>query len=275
MADKQNIKWVPVISRAIDIVSEYDGIVTLRQLFYRLVSEGLIPNTETTYKVLSRKTAQLRRESVFPRLVDDTRKIHRLSCFDGVDDGLRALHHQYRRDRTEGQKYHIYLAVEKGALQNLVFEWFDDYGIPIIILRGYSSQSYVDDVRDDILSDTRESVLLYAGDFDPSGEDIDRDFCDRVEYFDVMRRIALTEDQVITYNLPPQPGKKQDPRAQGFVERHGELVQVELDALPPETLRALFQEALDDLVDYSTLQSVLVREKVERRKLLEYLGEAE
>ena len=79
-------------------------------------------------------------------------------------------------------------------------------------------------------------MLIYAGDHDPSGEDIDRDFLERTDCFDEVVRVALTAEQVAAYGLPPQPGKATDSRAAGFVERHGRLVRVELDALDPNAL---------------------------------------
>ena len=53
--------WPSIIQRAAEIVLSYDTSVTLRQLFYRLVSEQTIPNTTTAYKRLSALTAQARR----------------------------------------------------------------------------------------------------------------------------------------------------------------------------------------------------------------------
>ena len=50
-------------------------------------------------------------------------------------------------------------------------------------------------------------------------------------------------------------------RARKFVERHGRLVQVELDALPPELLRELYQEAIDDYWDESAFDVALRRER--------------
>ena len=49
--------------------------MTLRQLFYRLVSEHLIANKLTDYKTLSKLTAAKRREGTFPALVDPTRSM--------------------------------------------------------------------------------------------------------------------------------------------------------------------------------------------------------
>lgn len=51
------------------------------------------------------------------------------------------------------------------------------------------------------------------------------------------------------------------------MERHGELVQVELDALPVETIRELFQDAIDDYWDKPTYEAVLDREAEERDRL--------
>ena len=60
------INWPDVVAHAADIVYSYSTSVTLRQLFYRLVSEQLIPNTTAAYKGLSSKTAEARREMTSP-----------------------------------------------------------------------------------------------------------------------------------------------------------------------------------------------------------------
>ncbi|MEA2959395.1 MAG: hypothetical protein QOJ58_5260, partial [Alphaproteobacteria bacterium] len=135
-----------------------------------------------------------------------------------------------------------------------------------LALSGYSSQSYVNEVLVDVPSD-RPAVLLYAGDFDPSGEDIDRDFVTRTDCWDKVIRVALSAEQVTQYQLPPNPGKVTDSRAAGFVARHGELVQVEIDALPPETLRALFADEIAEYWDESAYAAVLEREDAERELL--------
>jgi hypothetical protein len=44
--------------------------VTLRQLFYRLVSAQVIPNSQAAYKRLSSLTAEARRNGDFPALID-------------------------------------------------------------------------------------------------------------------------------------------------------------------------------------------------------------
>jgi hypothetical protein len=162
--------------------------------------------------------------------------------------------------RTEGQDVSLYIGVEKAGMVIQLQSWFGDLGIPVLALGGYSSQTYVDDVAGDASSQDRPAVLLYAGDFDPSGEDIDRDFEERTGCWDKVIRVALSASQVIEYGLPPNPGKATDSRAARFIERHGELVQVELDALDPDDLRSLFQAAIDGYWDTSAFEAVMARE---------------
>jgi hypothetical protein len=260
------LDWCPILQRAAEIVRSYDTSVTLRQLFYRLVSQLLLPNTYTSYKTLSTKTAELRRAGEFPDLIDRGRSIHRYATFAGPTDAMAVLIDQYRLDRTAGQDVSVYLAVEKVGLVVQLESWFGDLGVPILALGGYSSQSYVNEILGDIPTD-RPAVLLYAGDFDPSGEDIDRDFVARTDCWAKVVRVALTVEQVTQYRLPPNPGKATDSRAAGFVARHGELVQVEIDALSPETLRALFAEAIAGYWDESACAAVLEQERAERELL--------
>jgi len=234
------LAWPAILDRAGVIVESYDTGVTLRQLFYRLVSEQVIPNTTNAYKELSRQTAAARRKSEFPRLIDHGRSVVRPAFYDSPDDALAQLRRDYRRER---------------------------FGIPIVALKGYSSQTLVDEVADEILDDGRPAVLLYAGDFDPTGEDVDRDFVERVAVFAAVHRIALNAEQVDEYGLPPLPGKQADSRAAAFAARHGQLMQVELDALDPDDLRSLYANAITTYWEDAVFRAVLDRERQERQTL--------
>jgi len=266
MASGRN--WSAVLNHAAAIVRSYDTRVTLRQLFYRLVADGTLRNTRSEYGQLSAKTAQARRDGWFPDLMDRTRSIERARTFDSPTDAKSWLSQIYRRDRTEGQNYCIYLAVEKAGIVNQLWEWFSAYGLPILPLQGYASQSFVDEVAEDVMADGRESVLIYAGDFDPSGEDIDRDFCERTGCWDNIYRIALLPSQVEEYDLPPAMGKATDSRASQFIAKHGELVQVELDALPPDVLRSLYENQVFEYFDTDAWEEVVNRERKERDSLV-------
>jgi hypothetical protein len=261
-------KWSPILARAREIVESYTATgVTLRQLFYRLVSFEILRNTKSDYTNLSKLTAEARRDGTFPTLIDNTRSIHRYATWDGPEDARRALRQQYRRDRTEGQERTVYVGVEKAGMIAQLELWFSDFGLPVLALGGYSSQTYVDEVRADIDTQRRPAVLLYAGDFDPSGEDIVRDFVGRVGCFDDVHRVALMPEQVAAYSLPPLPGKASDSRAAGFVAKHGRLVQEELDALPPDVLHRLYSDALAPFLDLSKVEASKAREAEDKQRL--------
>lgn len=265
-----DLDWNSIVKRAKLIVESYDTGVTLRQLYYRLVSEGLIPNRQQAYKKLSEKTAQARREGWFPALIDRTREIERFNYWLSADDAMADAVESFRLDRTEGQEWSVYLGVEKHGMSVQLMHWFGKLGIPVLALGGYSSQTFVDQVRRHVESYGRPSLLLYAGDFDASGVDIDRDFEDRTDIFDEVFRVALNSKQIDEYKLPPMPGKHTDSRSASFILAHGDLIQVELDALPPEELRKLYQTALDRYWDGDAYKETLKRER-KQNTLLKFL----
>lgn len=255
--------------------------VTLRQLHYRLVADPDTgyPNLQSFYKRLSERTAEARREGTFPDLIDRTSTIVRPVFFDGPADAQQYLLDVYQRDRTEGQPWSIYLGAEKDGMSEQLSAWFtDDLGVPHVALGGWASQTLADEVRRDIENQGRPAVLLYAGDFDPSGEFMPEDFERRVRAFDRVERIALTLDQIEEYDLPFNPDPevaekiKNDTRIKKFRERYGfetddDVPQYEVDALPPEDLRGLYQDALDAFWDPDAYTAALAREEDERGRL--------
>jgi hypothetical protein len=258
------IKWDDVLDEAATIVRSYtDTSVTLRQLFYRLVARGTLPNTQTTYKSLSAHQAQANRDGWFPDLIDSTRSIHEDQTFVDAKDGIEWLSEVFRLDRSEGQDVTLVLAVEKRGLVAQLRTWFGEpMGVPVVELGGYCGQSHVKRVIERVEVANRPAILLYAGDFDPSGEDILRDFVKRTDCWKDVVRVALTESQVRSYGLPVFPGKSTDSRAAGFITKYGSLMQVEVDALAPTDLRALFQGEIDAYWDSGVHDAVMTREDI-------------
>lgn len=261
------LQWDAIVQESARIVQSYSTGVTLRQLFYRLVSAHILPNSQNAYKGLSRYTARARREGWFPDFIDRNRSIHRFRTFtspEAANEWLRAI---YRRPRDENQEWSVYLGVEKSGIVEQLTSWFGEYGIGIVALGGYASQSYVDQIAREVDEQGRPAVFIYAGDFDPSGEDIERDFLERSGCWEEQHRIALTPAQIQQYNLPPLPGKSWDSRAAGFIAKHGQLMQVELDALDPNDLHALYTQAFEQYWDEDIYQESLAREQREEARL--------
>lgn len=262
-------KWESILSEAKAIVESYDTGVTLRQLFYQLVSRQLIRNLLTDYNYLSRVTARARREGWFPALIDPTSRILEPKTFSSPQAAMAALRRSYRRDRTEGQDVSIYLGVEKAGIEQQLRSWFWDLGVPILALGGYASQTFAADIAADVEAKGRPAVLIYAGDHDASGDDLYRDLLERTDCWAKTRRIALTREQVEEYELPRLEGKIADPRVEAFMQTHGydTPVQVEMDALDPTVLRGLYQDAVDEFWDDEAYAAVMESEEDDRDAL--------
>lgn len=268
----KRLNWSPILDAAGVIAVGYSVPPTLRQVFYRLVAGGLIPNRETVYKQLSSRTAVGRREGWFPDFSDGTRTIEDVETFTDVSAAVDWLAGVYQLDRTRGQDRQTWVIVEKATLSTLAVSAVRRYGVPVVALRGYGSQTIIDRVARRMDNDGRPATILYVGDFDPTGEDIDRDLRERLNFSDfTFERLAVTADQIAEYELPPMPGKTSDSRAAGFVARHGVLVQVEAEAIDPNTLSALIVEAVESVVDLSTLRRVVSQEEAHRQYLRDLL----
>lgn len=119
------------------------------------MADSTLRNTTSQYSKLSSETAQARRDGHFPDLLDNTRNIKKYRYFHDVEEAIEWTARIYRRDRCEGQPINLYVGVEKRGLVQQLQAWFGGpFGIPILPLGGYASQSFVDKVRRDIIART-------------------------------------------------------------------------------------------------------------------------
>ena len=269
------IKWQPVIrlsaAWANEVYEQQGYRPTLRQVFYRLVSDQCIPNTEAAYKRLSALTAEARRDGWFPPLADATRSIYTQRSFRDLDDLAGDAAFKFRLDRWATQERLVVIAVEKRGMLTQFQTEFGHYGFPIVPIAGYVSQTIADDLRELVEEDGREAVLLYGGDHDASGLDIERDLIERSKWWGHHERVALTPEQVAEYQLPPNPAKDTDSRTKKFAESYGH-VQYEVDALPPAVLMGLFRSALAPFVDGSLIEEKVAEEQLLRVQFLKKNG---
>jgi Plasmid pRiA4b ORF-3-like protein len=97
--------------------------VTLRQLFYQLVSRLLIPNKQQAYSRLSSLTAERRRQGEFPELMDANRKIHRHAFWGSPAEVLKDVTSQYRLDRTAGLVPTAYTVRALHGVTQVAMDW--------------------------------------------------------------------------------------------------------------------------------------------------------
>ncbi|GGP80050.1 hypothetical protein [Streptomyces melanogenes] len=231
----------------------------------------MIPNRPAAYRKLSAKLAESVRAGDGPELVDLTRHIHVAPSWPDAGRALADLADTFRLDRTREQPVALYLCSEKDTLRVLFEEWVGELGIPVLVSRGYGSESYLRTVRERALAEQRPRILAYVGDADASGEDCMRDFIERTRCWDHIEHLALTVGQARTRGLLAAVGKVADPRWPAFARRHdldpGHAVQWEAEALDPAELHGLVLDVVDRYLDRDTLTAVLAEELRQRREL--------
>lgn len=266
-----------------DVIDDYLGQglrLTLRQLYYQLVSKNIIPNSERSYKNLGSLVSNARLNGLmdWDAIEDRVRQPVKPPEFDNLDELVDAALNSYRLPRWKGQENYAELWVEKDALAGVLRPIARENHVTLMVNRGYSSQSAMYESAKRYIQaqdeDKVDLILFYLGDHDPSGEDMVRDIRDRMEMFDVLdldvRKIALTMKQITQYNPPPNPAKLTDPRAQAYIDKYGEH-SWEVDALPPNVLASLIRKALKSVIDEDALQEVLDQEDNDKRRLKEAL----
>ncbi len=270
-----------VVAEALKVFEQYDSALTLRQLYYRLVSKQLFPNTINSYKRLSRIMVRAREQGDAPLncLEDRSRRIlgrgdtTYITAPDFLKKRLTSLRESYKEFRMpmwDVQSNYILVSLEKDALSRVVGDIANQYSIRTFPTRGYPSFTYVNRMATYIRNRLKgkPTVVLYFGDFDPSGIDIERDLEERLGKYNAgdfkVRRVALTKDQIQQYNLPHMPVKRSDARSEGFLESYGDL-SVELDALDPNTLKLMVAQSIASHIDIDAWKKK--EEEIEKLRL--------
>ena len=265
-----------MLERINTILEEYrnDGyVLTLRQLYYQLVSKDIIPNNDREYAKLSNILKKGRMAGIVDwSAIEDRVRVPKLPYWvRDVQHAIQDTIEQYRVDRMQGQQRNIEIWVEKDALSNVLFRVTSKYHIRLMVNRGYSSISAMYDAHRRLRSG---DVILYFGDHDPSGKDMVRDIRERMEEFgrevDV-RPVALTMEQIRRFNPPPNPAKITDPRAKWYIREYGRT-SWELDALPPRELIRLAEEAVEELIDLDLYNRCLDREQRDIEELRSFFN---
>ena len=258
-----------LIEQAYNILSEYNPM-TLRQVYYQLVSRHVIDNKQNEYKRLSGALVRARQDGTIPwAWVEDRVRSPRVaSMWQDLPDFIHTVKNAYRKDVWENQDVYVELWLEKDALSGIFAGITREYGVTLVVGRGYNSWSAYKDAIDRFFHYDKTIDILYFGDFDPSGEDIVRALKDSLNFFGLspeIEKIALTKQDVIDYDLPPDFTKKTDSRSAKFVKKYGDIA-VELDALSLPVLQEKIRESIEDRLNMDALRktkSVEVKERAE------------
>lgn len=259
------------------IVESYraDGYdLSLRQLYYQLVSKNIIPNKQSEYSRLGAIITDARMAGLIDwnTIVDRTRTLR--GWQDDISPGvaLRALGRNFQVNLWKDQPCYLEVWVEKEALLDVVRRASMTWRAPYFACKGYASASAMYRAAQrfaNALDEDKEPIIVHLGDHDPSGIDMTRDISDRLGAFMAetdVQRVALNIDQVRAYNLPPNPAKLTDSRASGYIEEFGRG-SWELDALEPGTLVTLIETTIEQYVDKDLWNAQRDEEALNRQRI--------
>lgn len=250
-------------------VCELDHPLSVRGVFYRVMSAGAVAKTEQEYGVVQRRVLKLRRSGELPYewIADGTRWQVKAPSWSNVDQALEDAAISYRRALWHDQAEYVEIWSEKEAISSIVSPVTDSYDVPLMIARGFASETFLHSTATTIAAVGKPTTIYQLGDHDPSGvaawthvQTKLREFAPEADI--VFERLAVTEDQIAALSLPTRPTKKSDSRAKNFV---GESVEV--DAIPTRMLRSLLTAAIENHIDPIALHATRLAEEHERAGL--------
>lgn len=263
------------LDQAIWDCARQENPISVRGIFYRVESVGIVPKSDNGYRAVQRRTLILRRTGQLPYgWITDGSRIWLKP--DSFANGAAALHNtarMYRRALWIEEPVHVEIWTEKDAIRGVLYPVTAEYDVPLMISRGFSSETFLHETAEAINADGKRAVIYQLGDHDPSGvaawDHVQRQLrgfvSDSIELtFD---RLAVTPAQIEQFGLHTRPTKQSDSRAHNFV---GESVEV--DAIAPTILRGMVRDAIEQWIDPEKLRINAIAERDEREILLRIAG---
>jgi hypothetical protein len=261
------------------ILDEYNAAgydLSLRQLYYQLVSRDYIPNSQRSYNQIGRIVSDGRLAGLIDwnMIVDRGRGTVSNTHWNSPAEIVESAARQFRIDKWKDQPCHIEVMVEKQALEGVLIPVCKKLDVNFTANKGYSSQSMMylmgKTLRHQARHNNKEIAIFYLGDHDPSGLDMDRDIKERLELFSglgvVVKRLALKYEQIEELKPPENPAKLTDTRAKGYVRLYG-YSSWELDAIEPKELDKLVTDAVESQRDPDLWDDSVKKEKAMKKEL--------
>jgi hypothetical protein len=252
--------------------------MTVRQVYYQLVSRQVIKNTRSAYQSVSKLLVDARKRGEIPWdwIEDRLRRPRSTSMWSDLPDFFETVRRAYRRDVWQDQPAYLEVWLEKDALSGIFEDVLDPYGVTLNVGRGFDGWSSIHGAAERYTRRQergRQTAVLYFGDFDPSGEDMFRSLRERLADRGAtpeLVKVALIYEDIERYDLPPDFTKATDTRTAKFVAKYGDLA-VELDALPGPVLRQRLESEVGARMDAAALEETGRKQREDAIRLEEVL----
>lgn len=253
-------EFIAIIDKILTRYSRKGLTMTVRQLHYRLVTEGVMGNTKKNYKRVVKVVTDGRMAGLldWDCIEDRHRSWQRRQHWDSGQQYIDAVANSYHMDKWVGQEYRPFVLIEKDALSGVFSSVCYNLDVPMLSCKGYLSASSSRDFATlDLrytIADGQQPIVFHFGDHDPSGLDMTRDMVERLSLFleiddPEVRRKAINLDQVDKWKLVPNPANQRDARFVAYSRRYGRKCW-ELDAIEPEELQGICKRSIERLIDW-------------------------
>ncbi|MBU0734973.1 MAG: hypothetical protein KKG10_12575 [Proteobacteria bacterium] len=270
-----------------EIIDKYKRYWPLTERFvhYRLIGSHLVSAAHwhkyanqaqeqvDIYPAIIRTLKWMRIDDKVPweSITDEHRLVTPKVGFESVDQFIKQemgyFLSGYQKCVAAKQKYYLEVWIEKNTLIHMVRPIANEFCRRTVVCRGYNSLSFQADfynraaaalMRDQI------PVILYFGDWDPSGCDMPYAIMKTLEELGLTKveiyRCGINPEHFAQLQAKPVPIKTKDPRSKNFIKQHGTTA-YELDAFEPEALRKLVRESLEAFTDMEVLEADLDQEE--------------
>lgn len=252
-----------------DIVKAHAPI-NVRGCLYKLIDAGVLTDKDDV-NLVSNVLVELREQGIVDPddIVDIRGTIQRPAGYSGLPQGLRSFN--YRRDPWIGLGTRVVVGIEKAGLGDVVWPVCQEFHVPLIVPGGYGSYTLCYDTAKHIEEHDGETIVLYWGDFDPSGLCIDEAFQRRLRElaprsFFTFERVGLWKPDITTHKVRTHAVNRNDRQSPKFIGKHGDQA-ADLDALDPRTLRSWVEAKIREHISDEDLARTLAAETEDRARL--------
>ena len=261
---------------AIYAVAETDRPVSVRHIFYRMVTQDLVEKSDLAYQRVQKVSVDMRRAGALPYgwIEDSSRRAYWNTGYAGVGSFAEVAASIYRRDYWDSTDTLVEVWCESRSLAGVLGQVCREYVVPLFPAGGFSSLTFLHEAAKHIQESGRaNAVILYVGDYDQAGvlidKSIEKDLRGFLEDWPgelSFERLAVNEKQIDRMGLPTRPPKASDKRSPEVTRA------VEAEAIPAPTMRGLVTAALQGLIPEQVLTVERLVEAQEKQGILELLN---
>ncbi len=222
-ARRPQARSLPLRDAIRTVATEYDQM-SVRQLFYQLVSRRAIEKTEAAYKRVVDVSGQMRLDGSldYRKITDGHRTRRAVWAHNGIRAALENVHDIYRRNYWLDQPWHVEVWCEKDALTGVIQPVCNRYGVTYVATRGFPSITLRYESALEMRQIGKPTMIFYFGDHDASVQQISDNLEGELRQHGaevIVERMALHPAQIRHWSLPTRPGKTSDSRHAAFADR--------------------------------------------------------